>query len=189
MKKFFTILVAALMVTVSASAQHEIGGIVGGLNGLSYKYWFSDALALQADLAVGLTCGSGALYYKGNKIPYTDGKADLYDFTINPNVLYHFELPANFKIYTGGGINLGLVSALENTAKEGIMGKFGINAAVGVSYDLDAAPLVLAFDFRPGYGLGFQGEDGAVLGAGKGNGSMHFSYFDWKLGFAIRYKL
>ena len=177
MKKIFA-LFAAVMLVASASAKHEIGGIVGGLDGVSYKYWFNGTMAIQADLAVGLT-----------QAATTGISYGMWDFTINPNVLYHFELPANFKIYTGGGINLGLVSALENTAKGGIMGKFGINAAVGVSYDLDAAPLVLAFDFRPGYGLGFQGEDGAVLGAGKGNGSMHFSYFDWKLGFAIRYKL
>ena len=171
MKKFFTVLTAALMVTVSASAQHEIGGIVGGLMGASYKYWFNDALALQADLAVGLTEAAG----KG-------GSVGMYDFTINPNALYHFELPMNFKIYTGGGISFGLANYLNGGTSETTMGKFGINAVAGVSYDIQAVPLVLAFDFRPGYGLGFWGEKDWTP-----SGTMN--YFDWKIAFAVRYKL
>ena len=176
MKKIFMVLAAALMMTVNASAQHEIGGIVGGLMGASYKYWFTDNLALQADLAVGLTRASGALYYKGDHTPSFN--AGMYDFTINPNALYHFELPMNFKIYTGGGISFGLLNYLESTYTESVMGKFGINAVAGVSYDIQAVPLVLAFDFRPGYGLGFQTSN-----------DPHFSYFDWKIAFAVRYKL
>jgi hypothetical protein len=175
MKKFFTVLAAAMMVAVSASAQHEIGAIVGGMNGASYKYWFNDNLALQADLAVGLTRGA----WNSNGYSFNEG---FYDFTINPNVLYHFGLPANFKIYAGGGVNFGLLSDIENTHSEGILGKFGINGAVGVTYDIQSVPLVLAFDFRPGYGLGFWGEKGY-----RPSGSL--SYFDWKLGFAVRYKL
>ena len=128
MKKLFTVLAAALMISVSASAQHEIGGIVGGMNGVSYKYWFNDNLALQADLAVGLTRAAGS----------TDGHswdAGMYDFTINPNALYHFELPMNFKIYTGGGLGFGLVNNLDHGNSHSVMGKFGLNAVAGVSYD------------------------------------------------------
>lgn len=183
MKKIF-VLFAAAMMAVTVSAQHEIGGIVGGLNGLSYKYWFSNSLAIQADLAVGLTEGVGAQYYQGNNLSGTMN-ARLYDFTINPNVLYHFNLPANFKIYVGGGINFGLVDmlAIHNggyywPVQSDVNGKFGANAAVGLTYDIQAVPLVLAFDFRPGYGLGFQKADNA-----------HISYFDWKLAFAVRYRL
>ena len=188
MKKLFTVLAAALMISVNASAQHEIGGIVGGLMGASYKYWFNDALALQADLAVGLTQGSGAYYTRVNGTSYHSPNASggLYDFTINPNVLYHFGLPMNFKVYAGGGINFGMVNYLDGGNDKTLMGKFGINAVAGVSYDFDAVPLVLAFDFRPGYGLGF-GNDGLKYGIG-GDGP-HFSYFDWKIAFAVRYKL
>ena len=48
----------------------------------------------------------------------------------------------------------------------------------GVTYDIQAVPLVLAFDFRPGYGMSFR--DSKV-------DPSHF--FDWKLAFAVRYKL
>ncbi len=175
MKKLFTVLAAALMISVSASAQHEIGGIVGGLYGASYKYWFNDNVALQADLAVGLTRAAGS----------TNGHSwdvGMYDFTINPNAMYHWGLPMNFKVFAGGGASFGLVSPLENTASEGINGKFGLNAIGGVSYDFDAVPLVIAFDFRPGYGLAFWGEKNY-----RDSGTT--SYFDWKIAVAVRYKL
>lgn len=177
MKKIFA-LVAAIMMAVTVSAQHEIGGIVGGLNGLSYKYWFSDNLAIQADLAVGLTQAAS-----GENIPgygYQSWNFPMFDFTINPNVLYHIGLPANFKFFVGGGINFGMMSDLRNVSYGGdaLSGKFGINADLGFSYDIQAVPLVLAFDFRPGYGLGFSKPE-----YGTNN------FFDWKLAFAVRYRL
>ena len=175
MKKIFAFVLVATM-SLSAMAQHEIGAIVGGLNGLSYKYWFSDNLAVQADLAVGLTEIAGATYYKGNKID--SGSEGIYDFTLNPNLLYHIDLPKNFKIYFGGGVNVGMASDLENTNSDLIFGKVGVNAAAGVCYRLSNVPLALAFDFRPGYAALFRDADAASIHA-----------FDWKLGFAIRYCL
>ena len=172
MKKIFTLCVVALMAVTTVKAQHEIGAIVGGLNGASYKYWFNNAMALQADLAVGLTEAA------------TDGgSGPMWDFTLNPNFLYHVQLPQNFKVYVGGGVNIGMCSPLI-TYSYGygyggttsiLNGKFGVNADAGVSYDIQAAPIVLALDFRPGYGLMFN--DGA-----------NASFFDWKLAFAVRYR-
>lgn len=176
MKKILTLCAAVMLVATTIQAQHEIGVVAGGMNGASYKYWFSNNFAVQADLAVGLSRVYAGEYFKGNK--YYEGGYSLYDFTINPNALYHFELPENFKIYAGGGMSFGLVSPISNTNPKGIMGKFGLNAACGVSYDLDGVPLVLALDFRPGYGLGFYDAN-----------TPHISFFDWKLGFAVRYKL
>jgi hypothetical protein len=164
MKKIFLAVVVALF-SINAMAQHEIGGIVGGMNGASYKYWFNDAVALQADLAVGLTQAAGQA-----------GAGGQYDFTINPNAEYHWALPVdNLKIYAGGGLNFGLCSAIQNTNPNGLLGKFGINAIAGLQYDLASVPLALAFDFRPGYGMSFR------------NAAGHF--FDWKIAFAVRYKL
>lgn len=169
MKKLFTVIAAALLIATSASAQHEIGAIVGGLNGASYKYWFNDNMAIQADLAVGLTEAAGGNSYAGSYYSWHTG---MWDFTINPNFLYHFQLPANFKVYCGGGVNFGMLGGFGGS---GVSGKFGVNAVGGVSYDLDAAPIVLAFDFRPGYGLGF-------------DTSYTMNYFDWKIALAVRYK-
>ena len=177
MKKIFTLILAVIAAVTTVKAQFEVGGIVGGMNGASAKYWLNDKMALQADLAVGLTAAPTGIYYKGNKLG--EGQMDHFDFMLNPNFLYHFDLPANFKVYAGGGLGLGLMGPLATYGYgTTVLGKFIINAIGGVSYDLPSIPLVLACDFRPGYGLGFMGGDDA-----------HYSMFDWKLAFAVRYKL
>jgi len=170
MKKILTI-VAVLMMAVTVSAQHEIGGIVGGLNGVSYKYWLNDNMAIQADLAAGLTRAAGGESFDGHYYSWDYG---MWDFTVNPNFLYHWQLPANFKIYCGGGISFGMASAL--SAGDLLWGKFGINANVGAAYHFANIPLVLALDFRPGYGLNFRDANYGTR-----------NYFDWKLAFAVRY--
>jgi len=175
MKKIFTLALVALF-SLGVMAQHEIGGIVGGLNGLSYKYWFSDKLALQADLAVGLTEIAGGTNVTG--LGYQSWSDGIYDFTLNPNLAYHFDLPANFKLYVGGGVGLGLMSNINNTDPDYITGKFGVNGLVGAAYHFGNVPLVLALDFRPGYGLGFTDANSGTV-----------NFFDWKLGFAVRYVL
>lgn len=176
MKKVFT-LFAAVMLSVSAAfAQFEIGGIVGGLNGVSAKYWFNNNMAIQADLAVGLTAAPTGVYYQGTKL-FGDVQVNHYDFMLNPNFLYHFDLISNLKLYTGGGLGLGLMRD-DVLIAYGVVGKFGLNAVAGLAYELPSAPIVFALDFRPGYGLMF-----------KDASTAHASMFDWKLGLAVRYKL
>ena len=182
MKKIFLAVVVALF-SINAVAQHEIGAVVGGMNGASYKYWFNDAFALQADLAVGLT-----------QAAYKNYSSGMYDFTINPNAEYHWALPVeNLKIYSGGGISFGLCDGLQAATwgYNTVNGKFGINGIVGLQYNLKSVPLALAFDFRPGYGLGFNKPytdyDPETQAEIKVNQVSHF--FDWKLAFAVRYCL
>lgn len=173
MKRIFTVLATVIMAVNMMAQKSELGVVVGGFNGLSYKYWFSEQCALQTDLAVGITAAPGALYFKGTKLIPEATNAQ-YDFTINPNFEYHFDLAASVQLYTGAGVNFGLVSDLANTNPNAIMGKFGANAIVGIAVPVN--PIVIAFDFRPGYGLGFIDTN-----------SPHFSFFDWKLGLAVRY--
>ncbi len=174
MKRLFLILALAA-VTISGMAQkHEIGAVVGGINGLSYKYWISANTAVQADLAVGLTAAPTAAYAGGSG-GYI-GTSSQYDFTLNPNILYHFPMTERFKLYIGGGVNLGLMSDIQNTNPNLILGKAGLNADCGMAIRFNK--IVLAFDFRPGYGIGF-----------KNSSTPTFHFFDWKLGLAVRYCL
>lgn len=175
MKRLFFIVALVATTMVSMAQKHEIGGVVGGLNGLSYKYWVSANTAIQADLAVGLSAVPYGVYYKGTGGTVSTTMS-MYDFTLNPNLLYHFPMTEHLKLYVGGGVNFGLMSEIHNTATNGIMGKFGLNANCGLAFDYQR--LVFAFDFRPGYGLGFTDANAA-----------HLSFFDWKLGFAVRYCL
>ena len=181
MKRLFLILAMAA-VTISGMAQkHEIGAVVGGLNGLSYKYWISANTAVQADLAVGLTAVPASTFMNGTNVTKaTTGNQtitnSIYDFTFNPNLLYHFPMTEHLKLYVGGGVNFGLMSDIRNTDPNGILGKFGLNAACGMAVKFNK--IVLAFDFRPGYGLGF-----------KDSNAPTFHFFDWKVGLAVRYCL
>lgn len=171
-KKVFVLLVAVLM-AANVMAQHEIGVVVGGMNGVSHKYWFNDALALQTELAVGLTAAPTREVEYGIKNLFSETYS-LYDFTINPNVAYHFTLPQNIQLYAGAGVSLGLMGFLEYP--DGVMGEFGINALVGAAYQYNK--WVFALDFKPGYGHGFDKEPDFYLAS-----------FDWKLAFAVRYRL
>ena len=174
MKRLFFIL-AAVCMTASVMAQHEIGVIAGGINGLSYKYWISNNLAFQADLAVGLTAAPGAAYLNGTCIGR--GTNAQYDFTLNPNIAYHAPLTNHMFVYIGGGANVGMLTDLNNTNPNSIIGKCGANGIVGFEWNA-GQKTAIALDFRPGYGLGFKDVNTAL-----------FHYFDWKLGLAVRYRI
>ena len=173
MKKSFVVVIVILM-AITIKASDEIGVVVGGMNGLSYKHWFSKKIALQVDAAVGLTAAPGGIYYRGYKMQ--GGTNPQYDFTVNPNIAFHHPLTENFKFYYGVGANFGLVSDLHNVNPNLIMGKFGLNTMLGLAYYINKVSFSL--DFRPGYGLAFYNSQ-----------SPHFSFFDWKIGLAIRYCL
>ena len=175
MKKFFAVVLVAMM-SLGAFAQHEIGAVVGGLTGLSYKYWVNDNIALQADLAVGLTAAPTGAYYRGTDVVGGTFQWNHYDFMLNPSLLYHYDVASGLKLYSGVGVGIGLMQ--DGAFYDYVIGKFVANANVGIAYEIPSAPVVLALDFRPGYGLGFYNANSA-----------HFSMFDWKLGFAVRYKL
>lgn len=167
--------------TTGMRGKHEIGLVVGGLNGASYKYWFTDNVTLHADLAVGFLVSKIGYACPNCSTYHVLWIENIFDFTINPNAEYNFALPYNFYLYAGGGISLGYVGNLESLydsyAKTYInahMGKFGINAVAGVEYVFNQKPFSIALDFRPGYGLAFAK-------------NVDCSYFDWKLAFSARY--
>ena len=71
------------------------------------------------------------------------------------------------------------------------MGKFGINAILGLEYKLNI-PLTLQLDFRPGYGLAFYGEDyiDYDVHGNESKSRVHcaINYFDWSVNAGVRYK-
>ena len=176
MKKFITLCVAMLAAVSISAQQREIGVVAGGLNGLSYKRWFSSNVAIQTDLAVGLTLAPYGAYFNGTKV--LSGTNSQYDVTLNPSLVYHMDMPASFKLYLGGGVNIGMVNDIKNANPNAIFGKAGANALAGFSYGFGNSPWVLAFDFRPGYGFAFRDEK-----------KPHVHFFDWKLAMALRYTL
>ena len=179
MKKFakkFLLVVALVAAAASAQAQqpykHSIGVSVGSLEGVSYKMFFTDQLALHADL------GFQMLATVGGSDGYTNDLR-FWTFVANPNVVYQDNITGwnwgGIGWFAGGGLSLGLAQGF--TKVDGVnttLGKWGINAIAGVELGLDDAPLAISLDFRPGYGMAFV-ENGSV------------SFFDWAIAASVRY--
>lgn len=175
MKKFakkFLLVVALVAAAASAQAQqpykHSIGVSVGSLEGVSYKMFFTDQLALHADL------GFQMLATVGGSDGYTNDLR-FWTFVANPNVVYQDNITGwnwgGIGWFAGGGLSLGLAQGFSSNTT---LGKWGINAIAGVELGLDDAPLAISLDFRPGYGMAFV-ENGSV------------SFFDWAIAASVRY--
>ena len=172
MKKLFFSLVVLVFATTGMAQNQEIGLVVGGLNGLSYKKHMSENFAIQTDLAVGFQRTQLGLMGDGDYIPL---QADIFDFIFNPNFLYHKNLKYGIYAELGGGVSAGLMQTLQ-TINPATLGKFGINAMAAVGYKMDKLPLVFGLDFRPGYAMSI-------------NVPMEllFNQFDWHLAASVRY--
>ncbi len=176
--KFFSkqiLLIAVLLVAaVAAQAQkpykHSVGLSVGSFEGVSYKVFLTNEVALQADLGFRmLRTQVGGHGYSGADSFYT--------FEVNPNALYQSSITGwnwgGVAWFAGGGMSLGL--AHDFGASGPTFGKWGFNAIGGAELGLDDAPLAFSLDFRPGYGVLFHGDYDPI------------SFFDWALVAGIRY--
>lgn len=173
MKKIiFSLLCVAISMGTFAQDQ-EVGLVVGGFNGLSYKKMMSENFAIQTDLAVGFQRTS--IDWLGDSELIT-ATADLFDFVINPNFLYNKELKHGIYAFAGGGASVGLAQGLPASYNPITFGKFGLNAMIGAGYKLADLPLTFALDFRPGYAMLLNVKTETLL-----------SIFDWHLAASVRY--
>lgn len=185
MKKIFSIFVALFLLGGTIRAQHEVGIIAGGLNGLTYKYWIGEYMALQTDVGIGLYKAVGATYMKSpNSASSSSGSGsdtyDVYDFTFNPNFAGYIPIWDDLAFYAGCGTSIGFVSEMDNTDSDYFLGKWGVNALTGIEYAIAEFPLSIALDFRPGFSLAWQK---------RGSYTQHVTMFDWKLAIAVRYRI
>ncbi len=182
MKKWIRI--AALTVLVVTSVTNaksqaykmSIGGIVGNMEGASFKMFFTEKIALEADLGVKFVRTTSS--YKDSYIGRYRYPVSFGTFELNPNIVYQGGIKSwnagEFGWFAGGGVSIGYAFGW-GLGGYGIgSGKFGVNAMGGVEFTFAKIPLTLQFDFRPGYGLLF------------GNGYTQ-SLFDWTVGLSARY--
>ena len=176
MKKITKSLLVGLFMLASvnaASAQnykYGIGAVVGTMDGVSFKMFLSENLALQADLAYKYVVRTARA--EGFRLSY-----GLHTFELNPNLVYQRNITSfgvgNLDWYAGGGVSLGYAfMSLWGQNSYGL-GKFGVNGIGGVEFKFNF-PLAVGFDFRPGYGLLFGKDDTG-------------SYFDWAVALSARY--
>jgi len=144
-----------------------IGLILGSINGLSFKTFFSPSLALQADLGMHL---------------YTYSYASI---SLNPNLVFQKNI-TRFKKnigrldwLAGGGLNGGYTWWGGWRSFDFSYGYFhyGINAIGGVEMTFGKVPLAVQFDFRPGY---------SRIGSGW---AYDYNSFDWSANLSVRYIL
>ena len=174
MKKIFLSLLT-LAFTLGATAQtQEVGLVVGGFNGISYKKHMSENFAIQADLAVGVQSTIAGLSYDGDG-DFGGFTFDIFDFVLNPNFLYHKSLNYGFYAEIGGGASVGLMQTLRTT-HPATLGKFGVNAMAAVGYKMSKLPLTFGLDFRPGYAMSINVPLELLI-----------HHFDWHLAASVRY--
>ncbi|HCS87543.1 MAG TPA: hypothetical protein DIW30_03760 [Bacteroidales bacterium] len=103
--------------TMATGYKQSIGLSVGSLNGITYKYFFTDKLALQNDLVVGFQATTATVAYsfkaEGESAVKEREHADhttisTVEFVYNPNVLYHLSLGSTgLDLVVGGGLSIG----------------------------------------------------------------------------------
>lgn len=122
MKRVLLLAVAAVA-ALSMFAQdykHSAGLVVGSLDGLSYKYFISDELAIQADLGFQLGATSGNLFtsssyakdeYKNESKFNLGTDANFWSFQLAPNFVWQKNITsfdwASLDFFVGGGISIG----------------------------------------------------------------------------------
>jgi hypothetical protein len=172
------ITLAILLVSVASGIKAQapykkgIGVNILSLEGVSFKMFFTDNLAFQADLGYKWTVTSET--NSGFRISYS-----VHTLEVNPNILYQKNITdwdfGQLDWFAGGGLSLGYAfgTGYGGYYGRGSAGKFGINAVGGAELSFHNIPLAVQMDFRPGYGLLFNKNS--------------LSYFDWGLNISARY--
>ncbi|HPJ91777.1 MAG TPA: hypothetical protein PK662_07560 [Bacteroidales bacterium] len=140
MKKKIIICIFIIIGSYNLHAQNpydnSIGGIVGFLNGVSYKTFITDNLAFQVDF------GFKSLHYA-------------FGLEANVNLMYEGAIKDGFYWFAGAGISGGpafgeKIITFQNTNDRFVVFKMGVNSIGGVEYNFRNIPLTLQADIRPG---------------------------------------
>lgn len=135
MKTKIFILLFVVMSSLSLNAQtpykHSIGGILGFMEGGSYKTFLGDNLAFQVDFG---------LHYSH----YALGAC------ANVNFMYEQAIKNGFYWFAGGGLSVGPTFGANLFSNNAVGFKLGLNAIGGAEYKFAKIPLTLQADVRPG---------------------------------------
>ncbi len=117
-----------------APYKHSVGGVVGFIEGFSYKGFLLNNLAIQADAGFGIG------------FPYMSTK-------VNVNLMYQGYIKKGFYWFAGGGLSggyaFGGAATIFGTTFNSY-GLLGVNAIGGAEYKFAKIPLTLQADIRPG---------------------------------------
>lgn len=149
MKKSIIVLLITVCAVFTAKAQtpydYSIGGVIGFMNGVTFKAAPGKHVALQIDLGFRLA----NFGYRSQT------------FCLNPNLMYEGKINQNWNWFVGGGLSFGVARhRVAVYAQNDIYYDswrfhtdfvFGLNAIGGCEYTFSKIPLTLQADIRPGY--------------------------------------
>lgn len=127
--KRILLLSVAVITALSVFAQNykqSAGLVLGSLEGISYKTFVSDNLAVQVDLGLGLVATSGNAFtsstyaediYKDKNKINLNADAGLLSFQLAPNFVWQKNIAsfdwANLDLFVGGGITIGYAKFIQ----------------------------------------------------------------------------
>ena len=134
----FALLISASTIFAQKPYNNSVGGVVGFIEGFSYKGFPMDNFAIQADAGYSVWN-----YHIGSSL-----KA-------NANFMYEGNIGKGWHWFAGGGISLGLCFWKDGYWRHSDWHYyhpvyFGINAIGGAEYKFANIPLTLQADVRPG---------------------------------------
>ena len=203
MKKLLLLATVLSVGAVAVNAQNyknSIGLNVGTMEGLSYKGFLNQNVALVLDLGINFIKTPGLVVdidkYDGVKEKsLTKGWTyGIWEFEFNPNIVFQKEIKSWDKVglswFAGAGASIGMMKPTSasyngwsfNLSYDKVFGKWGINAIGGMEMNFSKAPIALSLDFRPGYGMMFRTEQKKNY-----TNTMLAHFFDWKIVAAVRY--
>lgn len=125
------VVLGALSTQAQAPYKHSIGGILGFIEGGSYKTFVADNFAIQVDFGF-----RWAHYASGAEV--------------NGNFMYEQAIKKGFFWFAGGGLSVGPAFGGVVFGNNPIAFKLGLNAIGGAEYKFAKIPLTLQADIRPG---------------------------------------
>ena len=171
--KLRALIIVSLLASLTVQAEnyaHSFGAGIGSFFSLQYKAFFqpSSHCGLLVDAGCNLIASR-----VGTKGVYT--QSEFWTAELNPNFVYQGTMAethtGTFYWYTGFGVSGGILNGFADHSL--INGKAGANTLLGFEWSCVKLPLLVSFDFRPGYGCTFQE-------------SFKQSFFDWSVSLAIR---
>ncbi len=177
-----------LALTLSAAPQQSVALNIGSVNGISYRIFLTEHLALQPVIAWRWVDTHGTtVLYPNNFTPLPDnlgwGKVRFWTTDINPNIVYQTPVhPWEWgSLYwnSGGGINAGLARIYRPQTPEIWGGKVGINSISGFELAFNKPSISIFMESYLGYGFLWSNyTDTSTLAS-------HF--IDWGSDIGIRY--
>ncbi|MDD4208757.1 MAG: hypothetical protein PHI52_00260 [Bacteroidales bacterium] len=125
------VVLGALSTQAQAPYKHSIGGILGFIEGGSYKTFVADNFAIQVDF--------------GFRFSHYALGAD-----VNGNFMYEQAIKNGFYWFAGGGLSVGPAFGGTVFSNNPLGFRLGLNAIGGAEYKFAKIPLTLQADIRPG---------------------------------------